>query len=180
MPHLLLAASFFYSVIIGFWGTTDSPHLLSWVPEPMLCQQHWWLVPSLFLIIFSFWCFFPKSLLLTFHFGVSLKSWLLVLLPSRSLIFFRLSFWLPFLLSFFPSELILSCQVESLSNYLRYRPLAHELLASKLSGSFLHHWVVDRDVPVLIPCVSWHSFWAVLILSLLCCMSWGFRALGSP
>ena len=81
----LLAASPFYNVILGFQGTTDSPHLLSWVPEPMLCQQPWWLIPFLFLIIFSFWCLFPKSLQLTFHFRVSLKSWPLVLLPSRSL-----------------------------------------------------------------------------------------------
>ena len=156
----------------------------------MLCQQHWWLVPSLFLIIFSFWCFFPKSLLLTFHSVVSLKSWLLVLLPLRPLTFFRLSFWLPFLLSFFPSKLILFCQVESLPSYfpswffflgsLRYQPLAHELLISKIFGSFLHHWVANRDVPILVPCVSWHSFWVVLTSSLLCCMSRGSRAPSSP
>ena len=138
----------------------------------MLCQQHWWLVPSLFLIIFSFWCFFPKSLLLTFHSGVPLKSWPLVLLPSRSLTFFRFSFWLPFLLSFFPSKPIPSCQVESLPSYcpswffflgsLRYQPLVHELLVSKLSSSFLHHWVADRDVSVLVPCV----FLALLLICL--------------
>ena len=79
----LLAASSFYSVILGFWGTTDSPHLLPWVQEPMLCWKHWWLVPFLFLIIFFFWHFFPKSLLLTFRSGVSPESWPLILLPSR-------------------------------------------------------------------------------------------------
>ena len=59
--------------------------MLSLVPKPMLCQQHWWMDPSSSLIIFFFWCFFPKSLLLTFRSGVSLKSWHLVLLPSRLL-----------------------------------------------------------------------------------------------
>ena len=116
-------------------------------PGYQLCQQHWWLVPSLFLIIFSFWCFFLKSLLLTFHFGVSLNSWPLALLPSRPLTFFRLSFWLPFLLSFVLSELIPSCWVDSLPNYFpswffilgspRYQPLVHELLVSKLSSSLI-------------------------------------------
>ena len=105
------------------------------------------MVPSLFLIIFSFWCFFPKSLLLTFHSGVSLKSWPLVLLFLRPLTFFRLSFWLPFLLSFVLSELIPSCWVDSLPNYFpswffilgspRYQPLVHELLVSKLSSSLI-------------------------------------------
>ena len=141
---------------------------------------------SLFIIIFSFWCFFPKSLLLTFHSRVSLKSWLLVLLSLRPLTFFRLSFWLPFLLSFFPSKLISSCQVESLPSYFpswffflsssRYQPFTHELLVSKLSSSFLHHGVADRDVSIFVPCVSWYSFWVVLISSWLGCTSRGFRA----
>ena len=145
------------------------------------------MVPSLFLIIFSFWCFFLKSLLLTFHYGVSLKSQPLAFLPSRSLTFFKLSFWLSSLLSFFPSELIHSRQVESLPSYFpswffilgssRYQPLAHELLVSKLSGFFLHHWVADRDVSIFVP---WHSFWAVLISSWFCCTSRGSRAPGFP
>ena len=105
----------------------------------------------------------PQKSLADFPFRGALKSWPLVLLPSRSLTFFRFSFWLPFLLSFFPSKPIPSCQVESLPSYcpswffflgsLRYQPLVHELLVSKLSSSFLHHWVADRDVSVLIPCV---------------------------
>ena len=100
----------FYSVILRFWGTIDSPPLLPWVPEPILCQQLWWLVPSLFLIVFFFRCFFPKSLLLTFRSKVSLESWPLICLPSRllHLKFSNSAFWLPFLLSFFPSELISS------------------------------------------------------------------------
>ena len=87
----------------------------------------------------------------------------MVLLPSRPFTFFSLSFWLPFLLSFFPSELIHSCQVKSRPSYFpswffilgssRYQPITHELLVSKLSSSFLHHWVADRDVSVLVPCV---------------------------
>ena len=31
----------------------------------------------------------------------------------------------------------------------RYQPLIHELLVLKLSNSFLHHWVADKDVYVL-------------------------------
>ena len=78
---------------------------------------------------------------------MSLKIWPLTLLPSRPLTFFRLSFWLPFLLSFVLSELIPSCWVDSLPNYFpswffilgspRYQPLVHELLVSKLSSSLI-------------------------------------------
>ena len=57
-------------------------------------------------------------------------------------------------------------------------PLAHELLFSKLSGCFLHHWMANRYVSILVPCVSWHSFWAILISSWLCCTSQGSRAPG--
>ena len=125
----------FYSVILGFRGTTDSLPLLPWVPEPMLCQQLWWLVPSLFLIIFFFWCFFPKSLLPTFHFGVSLESWPLISLPLRVLhLTFSDSAFFPFfhfsLVSRFPL-----CQVESFPNHfpswffflssLKYQPFIH-------------------------------------------------------
>ena len=102
----LLDASPFYSVILVFRGTTDSPPLLPWVPEPTLYQPLWWLVISLFLIVFFFWCYFPKSFLLTFYYGVSLDGWPPISLPSRLLIFtfFRFSFWLSFFLSFFPGE----------------------------------------------------------------------------
>ena len=58
----------FYSVILRFRGTTDSLPLLPWVPEPLLCQQLWWLVPSLFLIVFFFLCFFPQKPLAAFPF----------------------------------------------------------------------------------------------------------------
>ena len=90
----MLAASPFYSVILGFWGTTNSLPLLLWVLEPTLCQPLWWLVISLFLIVFFFWCCFPKSFLLTFHYGMSLEGWPPISLPSRLLILtlFRLSF----------------------------------------------------------------------------------------
>ena len=58
----------FYSVFLGFWGITDSLHLLPWVSEPMLCKQHWWLAPSLFSHYFPLWDFLPKSPLLTIPF----------------------------------------------------------------------------------------------------------------
>ena len=135
----------------------------------MLCQQLWWLVPSLFLIIFFFWCFFPKSLLLTFHSGLSLESWPLIYLPSRllHLIFSDLAFWLPFLLSFFPSELIPSLPGWKFSQLLPLRVLLSEFpevpaLCSwivSLSNSFLHHWVADKGVSVLRSL----CFWALLL-----------------
>ena len=158
----LLAASPFYSVILGFRCTIDSSHLLSWVPEPMLCQQLRWLIPSLLLIIFFFWCFFSKNLLLTFRSGVSLESWPLISLPSRlqNLTFFRLCFldvfpfvifpkWansIPARLKVFPAT---SFHGSSFLDSLRYQPLVHELLVPKHSGSFLHHWVADKDIFVL-------------------------------
>ena len=126
----LLAASLFYSVILRFQATTNSPPLLPLVPEPMLCQQLWWLVPSLFLIIVFFWCFFPKSLLLTFRSRVSLESWPLISLPSRllNLTFSDLAFWLPFLLSFFLSESIPSLPDWKFSQLLPFIVLLYGLL----------------------------------------------------
>ena len=50
-------------------GTINSPSLAPWVSKPLLCQPFWWLVLSLFLIVFLFLCCFPKSHLLTFHSG---------------------------------------------------------------------------------------------------------------
>ena len=94
----MLAAFPFYSVILGFRGTIDSPPLLPWVLELMLCQPLLWLVLSLFLIVFFFWCYFPKSLLFTFHSGVSLESWSPISLPLRllNLTFSYSAFWLSF------------------------------------------------------------------------------------
>ena len=116
----LLAASPFYSIILRFRGIIDIPPLLPWVPEPMLCQQLWWLVPSLFLTVFFFWCFFPKSLLLTFHYGVSLESWPLISLSSRrlNLTFFRFSFLAAFRFCHFSRvSRFHPCQFESFSSY---------------------------------------------------------------
>ena len=159
----------FYSVILGFRGTIDSPPLLPWVPEPMLCQQFWWLVPSLFLIIFSFCCFFPKSLLLTFHSRVSLESWPLISLPSRRLhLTFLDSTFFPFVI-FLEWANSISARLKVFPSYFpswffflgssRYQPFVHELLVPKLSNSFLHHWVADKDVSVLRSL----CFWALLL-----------------
>ena len=59
---------------------------------------------------FLFWCFFPKSLLLTFRSRISLESWPLISLPSKllNLTFSDSAFWLFFLLSFFSSKPISS------------------------------------------------------------------------
>ena len=51
----------------------------------MLCQQHWWLVPSLFLIIFFFWGSFFKRPLANFLVLGVLKGWLLFF-PSPRLL----------------------------------------------------------------------------------------------
>ena len=90
----MLVASPFYSITLRFRGTTNSLPSLPWVLELTLCQLLWWLVFSLFLIVFFFWCCFPKSFLMTFHSGVSLEGWPPISLPSKLLIFtlFRLSF----------------------------------------------------------------------------------------
>ena len=135
----------------------------------MLCQQHWWLVSSTFLIIFFFWCFSLESLYLAFRSGVSLDSWLLVLLPSRllNLTFSNSAFgclslchFLKWADSFLPGWKLPS---HSPSWFLflgspRYQPLIHELLVPKPFDSFLHHWVADRDISILVPYVSWHPF----------------------
>ena len=156
----------------------------------MLCQQHWLLVPSLFLIIFSFWCFFPKSLLLTFHSGVPLKSWPLVLLPSRSLTFFKFNFWLPFLLSFFPMSWFLLARLKVFPATSFHG--SSFWLPWGTSPLFMNCWFPGFLVPFCIigwligtylfsfPVFSWHSFWVVLISSWLCYMSRGSRAPGNP
>ena len=159
----MLAISPFYSIILGFWGTTDSHPLLSWVPKPTLCQPLWWLVISLFLIILFFWCCFPKSFLLTFHYGVFLEGWPPISLPSRLLIltFFRLNFLVVLLFVIFPK-----C-IESIPARLKVF-----LAISLYSSSF---WVAQGTNPLflwlrrmylsLVPCVSWCSFWTVSISS---------------
>ena len=70
----------FYSVIPRVWGPVDSPPLLPWVPEPIMCLSPRRLILSLFLIISSFWCCFFESPWLTFHSKVCLgsSSWFLV------------------------------------------------------------------------------------------------------
>lgn len=143
----LLAASPFYSVILGFRGTIDFSHLLSWVLESMLCQQLWWLVPFLFLIIFFFWCFSPKNLLLTFCSEVSLESWPLNSLPSRllNLTLFRLDFF--GYLSF--------CHFFQVS---RFHPYQVESFPSYFSSWFFFSWL--PEVPA--PCswiISLQAFW---------------------
>ena len=144
----------------------------------MLSQQLWWLVSSLFLIIFFFWYFFPKSLLLTFRSKVSLEGWPLISLPSRllNLTFSDSAFGCLSFCHFSRVSWFHPCQLESFLSYFlswfffldssRYQPLVHELLVSKPSDSFLHHWVADRDISILIPFVSWHPFLNCLNLTL--------------
>ena len=59
--------------------------LLFWVPKAILCQQHWWLVSSLFFIISSFWDFLFEKPQLTFPFWGVLEGWPLIFLLSRLL-----------------------------------------------------------------------------------------------
>ena len=180
----MLAVFPFYSVILRFWGTTDSSLWLPRVPEPVLCQSFRGLVISLFLIIFSFWCCLPESPLLTFHSEVSLGSW-----PQffGFFTFFRLSFWLSFFLSFFPSErnpfLLGWSFSQPLSLIVLHYGFPEVPLPSFMNGyskpsvSLLHHWVLRTHLS-FVPCVFWHSLWAVLIPHQLCCTSQESWALG--
>ena len=80
---------------------------------------------------------------------------------------FRPTFWLLFPLSFFPSELIPSTRLKdsqphSLMVFLPELPkVPGPLLLScwflSLLTPFLHHWVADRDLSILVSCVSWHA-----------------------
>ena len=77
---------------------------------------------------------------------------------------FRPNFWLLFLLLFFPSELILSCQDERSLATFPYGssswvprgtgPLLMGCWFLSLMTPFLHNWVADRDISILVPCVS--------------------------
>ena len=57
----------FYSVIPRVRGPIDSPPLLPWVPEPVMCLSPSRLILFLFFIISSFWFCFFESPWLTFH-----------------------------------------------------------------------------------------------------------------
>ena len=114
MPFSMLAVFPFYSVILGFRGSTNSSLLLPWVPKPVLWQSLKGLVLSLFLIIFSFWCCLFESPLLTFHSEVSLGSWpqLLGFLPFQTQLFGYLSYC-----HFSQVSRIHSCWVGGFPNY---------------------------------------------------------------
>ena len=152
----------FYSVILGSWGITDSPPWLPRYQSPCCSNlsDEWFL--SLFLIVSLFWCFFPKSLLLTFHFRVSLESWPSISLPPMlsRLYLFRLSFLAAFSFCHFSQvSWILPCQVEGFPSYFplwffflgypKYQPFACELLLFKPFGSLLRHCVFEKDISVL-------------------------------
>ena len=172
----MLDVSPFYSVILGFRGNTDSLPLFPWVLEPMLCQPFWWPIIFLFFIVLFFWCCFPKSFLLTFHSGVSLEGWPSISLPLRLLIltFFRLNFLAVLLFVIFPRW------AESIPAKLKVFP-ATSLYSSSFgvargtSPLFMNFYSPSLLVPFCITrwlrrtylsfvlCVSWCSFWTVLI-----------------
>ena len=95
-------------------------------------------------------------------------------------------------LSFFPSELILSCHVESFpSTFLHgssfWVPRGTSSLFMNcwflsLLIHFLHNWVADRDISTLVSCVSWSPPppWTVLIQPWLCCTSRESQAPKNP
>ena len=142
----------------------------------MLCQPFWWPVIFLFFIVLFFWCCFPKSFLLTFHYGVSLEGWPPISLPSRLLIltFFRLSFLVVLLFVIFPRW------AESIPARLKVFP-ATSLYSSSFwvargtSPLFMNFYSPSLLVPFCITrwlrrtylsfvlCVSWCSFWTVSI-----------------
>ena len=133
----------------------------------MLCQQHWWLVPSSFLIPHYF-------LLLRFLLQKPLADFPVLGGPRRLTFglsfskafrfhFFRSTFWLLSLLSFFPSKLISFCHAErppatflgGFSSWvpLSTRPLLIGCSFPNLLIPFLHYWVANRDIFVLVSCV---------------------------
>ena len=114
MPFIV-GCFLFYSVILGFpryyWFLPFVPlgTKTNVVPATLVASP--FLIPHYFLLLE----FFPQKPLVDFLFWGVLKE--LTFDPSsfkasRSHIF-KLNFWLFFPLSFFPSELIPSCQVES-------------------------------------------------------------------
>ena len=165
----------FYNVILGFpryhWfppfaplGTRTNVMLATLVAGPFLIPHYFLLfgvLPQKPLVAFPFW-----GVLKELTFGPSSFK------ASKSHLF-KLNFWLFFPLSFFPSELIPSCQIESfLATFLHgssfwvprgTSPLFMNCWFSSLLILFLHHQVADRDLFVLVPCVSWHPPWTILI-----------------
>ena len=172
LPSSMLATSPFYSDILGFRDTIDSPHLFPWVPEPMSCQPLWWLVPSLFSHSLLLLMPFPQKLLADFPFwGVSREL-------TSNLSSFKIStphlFRFSFLgyLSFCHFSRVIwfhLCQVESFPNYFpswffflgspRYQPFVHELL---VPSSLIPFYIIGRLIKMylfFVPCV----FWAFLL-----------------
>ena len=151
----------FYSAILGFPGYHWFVHLLPWVPETLVG----WSFPY-FSLFSSFGVSFLKAScwLSALRCPKELTFGLSSFKASRSH-FFRLNFWLSFPLSFFPSELIPSCHVESFPSTFLH---GSSFWVPRGTGSlfmncwflsllihFLHHWVADRDISTLISCVSW-------------------------
>ena len=132
----MLAAFPFYSVIPRARGPIDSPPLLPWVPEPVLCPSLRRLSLSLFLIISSFWCRFFESPWLTFYSEVCL---FLISHSSKPLTPFWFSFWPSFLFVIFPKW------AESIFVGLKVFP-ATSFFIAPYSGSLRYHslasWVV--------------------------------------
>ena len=134
----------------------------------MLCQQHWWLIPSSLFIIFFFWGSFFKSLYLTFPFWRVLEDWPLFF-PSLRLLdsTFQTHLLVAFSFVIFPSELIPSFQAERSAVIFLHgssswvpqgtRPLLMSYWSLNLLISSLHHWVADRDIFVLVLRISRHA-----------------------
>ena len=129
-PLSMLAAFSFYSVILGFRIPLIPPFWLPWYQSLCYASHFWQLILSLFLIVSFFWCLFPKSSLLTFLPGMSLKSYLLISFPSRLL---HLTFSDSAFLATFPFAIFLEL-ADSLSASLKvfrtYFPSCFFLLGS--------------------------------------------------
>ena len=157
----------FYNAILGFLG-------YHWFSPPLGIRTN---VVSATLVVGPFLIFY-YFLLLRFLLQKPLADFL-VLGRSRRLTFvfsfskasrfhfFRPIFWLLSLLSFLSSELIHFYQVErSLATFLHgssswvpwdTRTLLMSCWFLSLLICFLHHWVADRDIFILVPFVSWHA-----------------------
>ena len=152
----MLVAFLFYSVILVFWGTTNSSLLLPSVPKPVLCQSLKGLGPFLVPYNFLFLVLSPWKSLADFPFWGVLRE-----LTSAFWLFylFRLSFWLFFFLSFFPSErnpFLLGWRFSQLFPLIvlcfEFPDVLPPLFMdgySKPFGSLLRHWVLEKDTSVL-------------------------------
>ena len=140
----------------------------------MLCQQHWWLVPSIFSHYFPFWGSPPQKSLVDLPLWGGLKGWLSMLLfPKLLNTTFQAHFFGSFTFVFFSkwadSFLIKlkDPQPPSFMVHLLTLPKVLDFFSwsagSQAICLFLHHWVTDGTHPFLFFMLMGMLSWAVSI-----------------